>query len=80
MYIGGQEHFYLETHCTIAVPKGEEGELELFASTQNTMKTQVGVPWVSYRAGGGHLGSVWQSTCGSVGYGKRVIWTGEEGI
>ncbi|XP_075392187.1 xanthine dehydrogenase/oxidase [Tenrec ecaudatus] len=39
-YIGGQEHFYLETHCTIAVPKGEEGEMELFVSTQNTMKTQ----------------------------------------
>lgn len=42
LYIGGQEHFYLETHCTIAVPKGEEGEMELFVSTQNTMKTQVG--------------------------------------
>ncbi|KAM6220493.1 xanthine dehydrogenase/oxidase [Rhynchocyon petersi] len=40
LYIGGQEHFYLETHCTIAVPKGEEGEMELFVSTQNTMKTQ----------------------------------------
>lgn len=41
MYIGGQEHFYLETHCTLAVPKGEDGEMELFASTQNPMKTQV---------------------------------------
>lgn len=41
LYIGGQEHFYLETHCTIAVPKGEAGEMELFVSTQNTMKTQV---------------------------------------
>lgn len=40
VYIGGQEHFYLETHCTIAVPKGEQGEMELFVSTQNTMKTQ----------------------------------------
>nr|XP_048699342.1 xanthine dehydrogenase/oxidase isoform X4 [Caretta caretta] len=40
MYIGGQEHFYLETHCTIAVPKGEDGEMELFVSTQNPMKTQ----------------------------------------
>ncbi|KAM5253336.1 xanthine dehydrogenase/oxidase-like isoform 2-T2 [Hipposideros larvatus] len=40
LYIGGQEHFYLETHCTIAVPKGEAGEMELFVSTQNTMKTQ----------------------------------------
>uniref|UniRef100_A0A8C9JMP0 Xanthine dehydrogenase n=1 Tax=Panthera tigris altaica TaxID=74533 RepID=A0A8C9JMP0_PANTA len=40
LYIGGQEHFYLETHCTIAVPKGEAGEMELFVSTQNTTKTQ----------------------------------------
>ncbi|XP_062980216.1 xanthine dehydrogenase/oxidase-like [Elgaria multicarinata webbii] len=40
MYLGGQEHFYLETHCTIAVPKGEDGEMELFVSTQNLMKTQ----------------------------------------
>lgn len=47
LYIGGQEHFYLETHCTIAVPKGEAGEMELFASTQNPMKTQVGVQQVS---------------------------------
>lgn len=40
LYLGGQDHFYLETHCTIAVPKGESGEMELFVSTQNTMKTQ----------------------------------------
>ncbi|KAM4041887.1 xanthine dehydrogenase/oxidase [Anomaloglossus baeobatrachus] len=50
IYIGGQEHFYLETNCCIAVPKGEDGEMELFASTQNTMETQhfaadaIGVP------------------------------------
>lgn len=48
LYIGGQEHFYLETHCTIAVPKGEAGEMELFVSTQNTMKTQVGGPWAGF--------------------------------
>lgn len=47
LYIGGQEHFYLETHCAIAVPKGEAGEMELFVSTQNTMNTQVGVRWVN---------------------------------
>lgn len=45
MYIGGQEHFYLETHCTVAVPKGEGGEMELFVSTQNLMKTQVLPHW-----------------------------------
>ncbi|XP_063775025.1 xanthine dehydrogenase/oxidase isoform X2 [Pseudophryne corroboree] len=41
MYIGGQEHFYLETNCCIAVPKGEDGEMELFASTQNTTEAQL---------------------------------------
>ncbi|XP_033859403.2 xanthine dehydrogenase/oxidase isoform X2 [Acipenser ruthenus] len=40
MHMGGQEHFYLETHCTLAVPKGEDGEMELFASTQDATKTQ----------------------------------------
>ena len=36
-----QEHFYLETQTTIAVPKGEDGEMELFVSTQNPTLTQV---------------------------------------
>ncbi|XP_073527924.1 xanthine dehydrogenase/oxidase isoform X4 [Phyllobates terribilis] len=40
IYIGGQEHFYLETNCCIAVPKGEDGEMEMFVSTQNTTETQ----------------------------------------
>ncbi|XP_071996090.1 xanthine dehydrogenase/oxidase isoform X3 [Engystomops pustulosus] len=40
MYMGGQEHFYLETNCCIAVPKGEDGEMELFSSTQNTTEVQ----------------------------------------
>ncbi|KAK1171408.1 xanthine dehydrogenase/oxidase isoform X1 [Acipenser oxyrinchus oxyrinchus] len=40
MHMGGQEHFYLETHCTLAVPKGEDGEMELFVSTQDATKTQ----------------------------------------
>ncbi|XP_053568605.1 xanthine dehydrogenase/oxidase [Bombina bombina] len=43
IHIGGQEHFYLETNCTIAVPKGEDGEQELYVSTQNTTKTQSAV-------------------------------------
>ncbi|KAJ9595230.1 hypothetical protein L9F63_013467, partial [Diploptera punctata] len=38
--MSGQEHFYLETHCTIAVPKGEDDEMELFCSTQNPTETQ----------------------------------------
>lgn len=32
--IGGQEHFYLETHACVAVPRDND-ELELFASTQH---------------------------------------------
>ncbi|KAM4602225.1 xanthine dehydrogenase/oxidase isoform 2-T2 [Polymixia lowei] len=40
MHIGGQEHFYLETHVTVAIPRGEDGEMELFCSTQSTSKTQ----------------------------------------
>ncbi|KAM6893551.1 xanthine dehydrogenase/oxidase [Xenentodon cancila] len=40
MHIGGQEHFYLETNVTLAVPRGEDGEMELFVSTQATADTQ----------------------------------------
>ncbi|CAM9977677.1 unnamed protein product, partial [Ectocarpus sp. 8 AP-2014] len=39
MAIGAQEHFYLETNTTLAVP-GEAGSLEVFASTQNPTLTQ----------------------------------------
>nr|XP_045603418.1 xanthine dehydrogenase/oxidase-like [Procambarus clarkii] len=40
MYLGGQEHFYMETNAFIAVPKCEDGEMELFSSCQNPAKTQ----------------------------------------
>ncbi|XP_041043265.1 xanthine dehydrogenase/oxidase [Carcharodon carcharias] len=40
MHIGGQEHFYLETQCTVAIPRGEDGEMELFVSTQNPSQIQ----------------------------------------
>eukprot|EP00051_Salpingoeca_urceolata_P010028 m.122205 g.122205 ORF g.122205 m.122205 type:complete len:1330 (+) comp16553_c0_seq4:198-4187(+) len=39
--VGGQEHFYLETQASVCVPKGEDGEMEIFASTQATHKTQM---------------------------------------
>jgi hypothetical protein len=39
--MGGQEHFYLETHAVLAVPKGEDDEIELFVSTQIPTMTQV---------------------------------------
>ena len=38
-YQGGQEHFYLETNCCLAIPH-EHGELELYASTQNATGVQ----------------------------------------
>ena len=37
---GAQEHFYLETHATLAIPTGEDGEMKIFASTQNPTGTQ----------------------------------------
>ncbi|KAH8883677.1 xanthine dehydrogenase [Thozetella sp. PMI_491] len=39
--MGGQEHFYLETNATLAVPKPEDGEMEIFSSTQNPNEAQV---------------------------------------
>uniref|UniRef100_A0A7R9U4K0 FAD-binding PCMH-type domain-containing protein n=1 Tax=Pinguiococcus pyrenoidosus TaxID=172671 RepID=A0A7R9U4K0_9STRA len=38
-FVGGQEHFYLETNATLVVPQ-EDGGLEIFSSTQNCTKTQ----------------------------------------
>uniref|UniRef100_A0A4W5RVZ5 Aldehyde oxidase 5 n=1 Tax=Hucho hucho TaxID=62062 RepID=A0A4W5RVZ5_9TELE len=40
IYLGGQEHFYMETQGLIAVPKGENGELELFVASQHAAYTQ----------------------------------------
>ena len=40
LHLGGQEHFYLETQACIALPKLEDGEMELFCSTQNTAQIQ----------------------------------------
>ncbi|XP_049867763.1 xanthine dehydrogenase [Pectinophora gossypiella] len=33
--MGGQEHFYLETHAAFAVPKKEDDEMEIFCSSQH---------------------------------------------
>ncbi|KAF2133020.1 xanthine dehydrogenase/oxidase [Dothidotthia symphoricarpi CBS 119687] len=38
--MGGQEHFYLETNAALSVPSGEDGAMEVWSSTQNTMETQ----------------------------------------
>ncbi|XP_072835144.2 aldehyde oxidase 1 isoform X1 [Pogona vitticeps] len=33
--IGGQEHFYMETQSVLVVPKGEDKEMDVYASTQH---------------------------------------------
>uniref|UniRef100_A0A8C2FD45 Aldehyde oxidase 5 n=1 Tax=Cyprinus carpio TaxID=7962 RepID=A0A8C2FD45_CYPCA len=40
LYMGGQEHFYMETQGLIAIPKGEAGELELYVASQHAAYTQ----------------------------------------
>ena len=42
-HMEGQDHFYLETHGCIAIPSGEEGEMELLCSTQGLHHTQLAV-------------------------------------
>lgn len=37
--MGGQEHFYLETQACVVVPKPEDGEIEVYSSTQNPTET-----------------------------------------
>jgi len=39
--VGGQEHFYLETQATLAVPR--EDELEIFSSTQKQADMQTAI-------------------------------------
>ncbi|XP_006889138.1 PREDICTED: aldehyde oxidase-like [Elephantulus edwardii] len=34
IYIGGQEHFYMETQSMLVVPKGEDQEMDVYVSTQ----------------------------------------------
>ncbi|KAA6414390.1 MAG: xanthine dehydrogenase [Lasallia pustulata] len=38
--MGGQEHFYLETQACVVIPKPEDGEMEVWSSTQNPTETQ----------------------------------------
>ena len=40
-FMGGQEHFYLETHACVVRPTGEDGELEVFCSSQSPTSLQV---------------------------------------
>lgn len=65
-YTGGQEHFYLETNCSVVTPSDGGRQLEIISSTQNLSKTQhfvaavVGIPANQVvakckRLGGGQL-------------------------
>lgn len=38
---GGQDHFYLETHCCIAIPLNEHNEIEVISSSQSPNELQV---------------------------------------
>ncbi|KAI0520687.1 xanthine dehydrogenase [Xylaria bambusicola] len=38
--MGGQEHFYLETNACVAIPKPEDGEMEIWTSSQNPTESQ----------------------------------------
>ena len=40
MEVGGQEHFYLETHGCLVIPKVENDEYEIYASSQNISEIQ----------------------------------------
>uniref|UniRef100_A0A671NEV5 Aldehyde oxidase 5 n=1 Tax=Sinocyclocheilus anshuiensis TaxID=1608454 RepID=A0A671NEV5_9TELE len=40
LYMGGQEHVYMETRGLIAIPKREAGELELYVASQHAAYTQ----------------------------------------
>ena len=37
--VGGQEHWYLETHCSLCIP--DEGKYKVYSSTQNPTETQI---------------------------------------
>uniref|UniRef100_A0A672VBY6 Aldehyde oxidase 1 n=1 Tax=Strigops habroptila TaxID=2489341 RepID=A0A672VBY6_STRHB len=41
IHIGGQEHFYMETQSVLAVPKGEDKEMDVYVSTQHPAVIQV---------------------------------------
>lgn len=40
MYVGGQEHFYMETNAHLVVPRLEDKGMELFSSCQSPTDTQ----------------------------------------
>ncbi|RPA93265.1 xanthine dehydrogenase [Choiromyces venosus 120613-1] len=45
--MGGQEHFYLKANAAAVIPRPEDGEMEVWSSTENIMETQEFVPQVT---------------------------------
>ncbi|XP_015274534.1 PREDICTED: aldehyde oxidase 2-like [Gekko japonicus] len=39
-HIGGQKHFYLETNCTVAIPRKEDNEMDIHVATQDASSVQ----------------------------------------
>ncbi len=86
LHIGGQEHFYLEPQCALAIP-GENGHLTIHSSTQNPTETQnmaakvlgLGmhqVVCICKRMGGGFGGKETQSTPAALMAGLVAMKTG----
>jgi xanthine dehydrogenase large subunit len=86
LQVGGQEHFYMETQCALAIP-GEGGHLTFYASTQNPTETQVmaakvlglgmhQVVCLCKRMGGGFGGKETQATPPSLMAGLVAMKTG----
>ena len=40
---GGQEHFYLETHCVRVVPTGEDDEIAVYSGESISSRIQVSI-------------------------------------
>lgn len=86
LYVGGQEHIYMETQCALAVP-GEGGHLTFHSSTQNPTETQVmaarvlglgmhQVVCLCKRMGGGFGGKETQATPPALMAGLVALKTG----
>lgn len=40
LFIGGQEHFYMETNSAIVIPSNDDGEITIYVGTQNPTSVQ----------------------------------------
>ncbi|NP_001266744.1 aldehyde oxidase-like [Ochotona princeps] len=66
IHMGGQEHFYMETHSALVIPKGEDQEMDVYVSTQfpkfvqdivaTTLKLQINKVMCHVKRVGGSFG------------------------